>query len=48
MIKSKRMKCAEDISHMGEMGTEHEILLRNLKGRDHFRVLCVDERIILK
>jgi hypothetical protein len=36
VIKVMRMRCAVHVARVGDMRTKYIILVRNLKGRDHF------------
>jgi hypothetical protein len=46
MIKSRRMRRAGHVVHMGKMRIHTKFWLENLKGRDHSEDLDIDVRII--
>jgi hypothetical protein len=48
MIKSRRLRWAGHILRMGEARNAYNILLENLKGRDHLEDLGVYGKIILE
>jgi hypothetical protein len=48
MFKSRRMRWAGDIAHMGEVRNVDKILVGKLEGKRPSGRLCIDGRIILK
>jgi hypothetical protein len=48
VTKSRRMRWARNVSRMGEMRNVYNILVGNLKGRDHLEDLGVDGRLKLE
>jgi hypothetical protein len=48
MIKSRRMKWEEHVALTGEKINAFKVLVGKQKKRDHFKVLSVDDRVIVK
>jgi hypothetical protein len=48
MIRSRRMRWAGHVVHMGEVRNAYRILVGNLKGRVYLEFVGVDSQIILK
>jgi hypothetical protein len=47
-IKSRRIRGAEHVTHMGNMKSAYEISVRKTERRDHLGFLNLGERIISK